>query len=159
MIAVPAIDAAHICVDDTSRNYLTPAVVPCDHVTRKQRRSDAWSDEPWVERARQLVRDLYARQQRMLVRSDSSPPTSACSVCAVFGVASVCLCMLCCCLAREGSEPPEDGWEGCTCLLGRQGVCFGHQLIAHALGGKAGRAGCWGYGSTSVQLKPELEQV
>ncbi len=40
-----------------------------------------------------------------------------------------------------------------------QGVCFGHQLIAHALGGKAGRAGCWGYGSTSVQLKPELAQV
>lgn len=26
------------------------------------------------------------------------------------------------------------------------GICFGHQLIAHALGGRAGRAGGWGIG-------------
>lgn len=26
------------------------------------------------------------------------------------------------------------------------GVCFGHQVIAHAMGGRAGRAGAWGLG-------------
>ena len=40
-----------------------------------------------------------------------------------------------------------------------QGVCFGHQLLAHALGGRAGRAGHWGFGATRVESTPQLAQV
>jgi len=32
------------------------------------------------------------------------------------------------------------------------GVCFGHQLLAHALGGRTERAGRWGVGALSMEL-------
>lgn len=34
------------------------------------------------------------------------------------------------------------------------GVCFGHQAIAHALGGRAGRAGTWTGGVLPVEVEP-----
>lgn len=33
------------------------------------------------------------------------------------------------------------------------GICFGHQIIAHALGGRAGRAGAWGVGRMPAAAK------
>lgn len=40
--------------------------------------------------------------------------------------------------------------------LGVIGICFGHQLIAHALGGRAGRAPGWGVGRMPAQAVVDL---
>ena len=36
------------------------------------------------------------------------------------------------------------------------GICFGHQLIAHALGGRSGRAGAWGLGRMPARAVTDL---
>ncbi|KAF8044136.1 hypothetical protein BT93_A2196 [Corymbia citriodora subsp. variegata] len=37
------------------------------------------------------------------------------------------------------------------------GICFGHQILGRALGGKVGRAKSWDIGLTTIQLSPSSE--
>jgi len=80
-------------------------LAPFDAILFTGGAGDAFSDEPWVVQARELVRSAHARKQRML------------------------------------------------------GVCFGHQLIAQALGGRVDRAPAWGSGATTITFDEEAREV